>query len=279
LTEDHLNDEQARLPGEANIPVLQPPIGSEEQRRKDEKEAEDAHKRRQLDLNVASVEIAKSNRNLTRSLTVFTALAAIAALCQGYIANKSANAARDAVAVASRTLCETQRSNAAQQVANSTTLKTTIDNFHQEQRAWVGTAYFNGFPELNEVLRTKVGIKNTGRTPARNVIAYQVFDPLSIGQKLTFTNEKKATPERMATINPEVVDESMMDQIYGKKVDQPHLDSFSKYDVYVHGKITYLDIFGVSHWTTYCVQMLLTPPKTYKFCDEHNDEGDGKPPA
>lgn len=69
---------------------------------------------------------------------MFTAIGAIAALYQGAVANQNAqsakiaaNAAKDAVDVAKQTLSEAQASNARQ-------LQATIDNFHQDQRAWLG---------------------------------------------------------------------------------------------------------------------------------------------
>jgi hypothetical protein len=72
-----------------------------------------------------------------------------AAFRQAAASETAANAARDSVTVATRILTETQTSNARQALlgdearkasesASSKSLQATIDNFHEEQRAWVG---------------------------------------------------------------------------------------------------------------------------------------------
>src|SRR5207253_642508 len=85
----------------------------------------------------------------------------------------------DAASVASKTLEETQRSNNRQaelselarkssEAATKIALQATIDNFHQDQRAWVSiknvtlTKPFS----LTEKAQVRVLIGNSGKTPA-----------------------------------------------------------------------------------------------------------------
>jgi hypothetical protein len=66
--------------------------------------------------------------------TILIAFIYYGQLSQMRIATK---ATQDAVCVASRTLAETVRSNRAQELSSSRAFQATIDNFHQDQRAWV----------------------------------------------------------------------------------------------------------------------------------------------
>ena len=76
--------------------------------------AEAAYKDRQLAQTDLSLKLARSNRNLTIALAIFTACGRAAAIFQGCVGSKAARAAQDAVGVASKSLCENQRSNTRQ---------------------------------------------------------------------------------------------------------------------------------------------------------------------
>ncbi len=79
-----------------------------EQERKEaaEKEAEAAYKSRQLAVAESANNLARTNIRLTLFLAFFTALTAGAALYQGYVSEKSANAAKSAADTAAQTLNE-----------------------------------------------------------------------------------------------------------------------------------------------------------------------------
>src|ERR1035441_386132 len=97
---------------------------------------------------------------------------------------KATVATQGAVDVASRTLTETQSSNARQATladqarkdANAASeanrqdsgraLQATIDNFHQDQRAWVGPNGVTGVPTVGQPFSITVRYINTGKTPA-----------------------------------------------------------------------------------------------------------------
>jgi hypothetical protein len=40
---------------------------------------------------------------------------------------------------------------------------------------------------------------------------------------------------------------------------------------YVFGKITYVDVFNVPHWTTYCMRLQPTDPIGFSPCEVYND--------
>src|SRR6202041_188243 len=70
---------------------------------------------------------------------------------------------------ASRTLTETIRSNSIQQGQNEKTLQTSIDQFHQEQRAWVVVYKIDpdgGQLKDGSYLAARVTFTNVGKTPA-----------------------------------------------------------------------------------------------------------------
>ena len=78
--------------------------------------------------------------------------------------SKATKATQDAVCVASRTLAETVRSNKAQEALSSQSLNATLDNFRQEQRAWISVKDPQIVP--SGIL---VRLENTGHTPAIDV--------------------------------------------------------------------------------------------------------------
>ena len=45
-------------------------------------------------------------------------------------------------------------------------LQSTIDDFHRDQRAWVGLSAISGAPTLGEIFTISPAYVNTGKTPA-----------------------------------------------------------------------------------------------------------------
>ena len=116
---------------------------------------------------------------------------------------EATKATKDAVQVARDTLSETQTSNMLQtamtiqgQISSEANAKNsldaTIDNFHQEQRAWVGLSplqnvpianapinnnqFFQKEPNASPPMHHEFGIVNTGHTPARHVSLFYCED-------------------------------------------------------------------------------------------------------
>jgi hypothetical protein len=195
-------------------------------------------------------------------------------------------ATQDAVDVAARTLSETERSNARQSAlaeqarkdadiasdANrrgaDAALQATIDNFRQDQRAWVaplvpiskvenGKAFFN------------VPFKNTGRTPAVETQAgLKVTNNLN---RIPTTDPEPDKGSGKGLIPPDGVENT-------SNINDPLDEAHTKLvihgtHVYVFGTIRYKDIFGQKHWTQFCYEtwgtMLAAIP-----CPVHNTTDD-----
>lgn len=122
---------------------------------------------------------------------------------------KATQATRGAVGVASRTLTETQASNARQaalseqarissEKASHDALQATIDQFHQDQRAWVGLTGFTVEADPMEKIAPEyagnemavAGFINSGKTPARNVHALVAIGVNMIDHALNSEDEK-----------------------------------------------------------------------------------------
>jgi hypothetical protein len=74
---------------------------------------------------------------------------------------------RTAVDVASRALNETVRANKAQELANTTSFKAAVDQFHLDQRAWIEIATIDPFLIApTDSFGVRFHFVNTGRTPA-----------------------------------------------------------------------------------------------------------------
>lgn len=186
---------------------------------------------------------------------------------------KATNATQDAVDVASRTLTETQASNARQAAANeqarqdamvasnasaataSAAIKATIDNFHQDHRAWLGVSdatfvIIDGRPLTEQVI-----ITNVGRSPAINVVwrIARLFKPketavgaqsLVYGDTITRSPFGTAFPSQRFTMHNDNAEPSPEALIASLKSGDIVL--------YVFGEVGYQDVFSRNHWTHFC---------------------------
>jgi hypothetical protein len=130
---------------------------------------------------------------------------------------------------------------------------------HIDQRAWVAPDIFDGSPKLNEKYIVRVVLKNTGKTFAydcRTVIdvrTKKAVEPDPDFERLL--QQKRETPGGLLAPNQIRPCPILMDP--GKTVSQDVLDMMNNQDwiVLVFGKITYRDVFGCSHWTTFCTRV------------------------
>jgi hypothetical protein len=173
LTEDHPKGELPKVRydhGAALLPTADDYTQAEENA---ERKAERTSKNEQISLDRRMV-------FLTGTLAVCTILSLVINSLQIFVANKSADAAYDAVGIASYGL-EQNRRNSARQIAlaEATTkqaaqsLQANIAQNHLDQRPWVGlgdTRIENGSLDVSHGLysfdKLDIGIKNTGKTPA-----------------------------------------------------------------------------------------------------------------
>jgi hypothetical protein len=187
--------------------------------------------------------------------------------------HKSANAAKDAADAAKASV-----------EATNTVMK--ID-----QRAWIGLDYLDPVPvsglEVGKTFAAKAGITNTGKTPARNLVIYSIIEPVDAGKRPNFSYSGIPPitggflpPNGKASLPPNALIDLRQPQQPLAIVDQERLDLFKnkKFGIYAHGRIEYDDIFGDSHWMTYCSYLPYPSIGTFAFCSEHNETDDYKEP-
>jgi hypothetical protein len=205
------------------------------------------------------------------ALTLFAVLGAwiyagIAAV-QAYEMKKATEATRQAVRVARDTLAETQRSNLMQEGQNKKTLQASIDNFRQEQRAWIAVTSVHGTtPENSDSFEIAVDITNTGLTPAYNVVVYDTFSFAEQNVPIPFNVE--VPPRNLGLLSPK--GDRTID--WRKKDTFPNATPafFKERRAHIFGRIIYDDQAGHHHWITYCATSSDDWNK-YNFCDSHND--------
>lgn len=191
---------------------------------------------------------------------------------------KATQATTDAVRVARDTLTATQNANAQQALDNAAaavqakaaadansvqstkSLQATIDNFHQEQRAWVSiTGASNPEP-----MHLRVGYGNSGRTPALGVTAYRNYT-ITLGD--IPQTDREPVSGRTTTAPPGVPYFSDVSITPGDwaTFKQTHRS------IYLYGTIWYEDIFHSHHWTQWCFQVLdqTSGPIQYDGCGKH----------
>jgi hypothetical protein len=190
---------------------------------------------------------------------------------------QSSGAAADAVVEARRNRQQAERS-----------LTATIQQFHLEQRAWVNISIPKAIAlETGKEVSFPVGFYNSGRTPAKRfeLQAKLIVIPSTNTIKLTDRiDEPKITiktnamlpnaPETMPIywVLPERPGELIkLDADNHRRIDAGELR------VLVFGRMTYDDVYGVSHWLRFCwctgwAQLRrIRPDESITKCEEYND--------
>jgi hypothetical protein len=184
-------------------------------------------------------------------------------------------------------LHQTQNAIAENKRQSTISLNATIEQNRLDQRAWVG-------PVQVEDTRTKdaagnavfvtegsasqfiVRIKNTGKTPAMNVLM-QISDLISGGNPPPEFSEKMAKYETEG-IGPESRSVMQPQQETGFPTsgriiythDLIEMVKSSKAKIWVYGKITYNDVFRRPHKTIFCME--LSPDlERLSQCKEYNE--------
>jgi len=133
-----------------------------------------------------------------------------------------------------------------------------------DQRAWVSV-------DVSEKIgKFSVSMKNTGKTPALNVIYFAAFS----GDKRGVIPEiPKTEPTLQFLVAPG-------DTQTASNFEMNYLQAFNLGGDrnYVQGNISYDDIFGKTHHTIYCYwteppqvrQPGVFPPSTFVMCGDHN---------
>lgn len=180
------------------------------------------------------------------------------------------------------TLIETRKAaNAARD-----SVETTKSIMRIDQRAWIGLDYIDAVPNNPEVGKTfgaKGAIKNTGKTPARNLVIYSIIEPVDAGKRPNFSYEGIPKiiggflpPNGRAFLPVNVLVDLTLPERPPAIFTQKQMDLFQgeKFGIYAHGRIEYEDIFGNPHWITYCSYIPNPLIGGFAFCAEHNETDD-----
>jgi hypothetical protein len=161
----------------------------------------------------------------------------------------------------------------AQTVSSNKALQATIDNFHQEQRAWLNAQVAIGIPKSDVPYKIQIPILNSGKTPAKHLMVYFTGRFFAKGEKVAYTFLGVPQPLGIATPGPSITFTYNSTGIpeTGDYVAAHKGDKFI-----VFGAITYEDVFDAKHWLTYC--FFATEENSYAYCTEHNKFGDGRLP-
>jgi hypothetical protein len=164
-------------------------------------------------------------------------------------------------------------------------------NFKRDERAWMAFEFVAGniTVTLNKPFFVPTKPLNTGKTPAKNVEGSIVVGVFKKGEHLSFDyssghgNANYAV--KAGTIFPNgSIEESFQglrsvgdrdhEAILMTKVMLEEIRTGQSF-IIVHGKITYRDIFGSEHWTTYC-RYVTNPSLINDECTRYNDADDSQ---
>jgi hypothetical protein len=160
---------------------------------------------------------------------------------------------------------------------------TAAQTLMMDQRACVGVETIKGVPDNPKAGRSfdvDIIFRNTGKTPARNLLMYNVVKP-SKALPDVITTCASAAPERVnqSLMAPNATLIQVLHPSEGKPLPADWERALvSKGNLWVFGCVTYDDIFERPHWLTYC-GVLNQESRAFDTCKKCNDTGDGKAPA
>jgi hypothetical protein len=155
-------------------------------------------------------------------------------------------------------------------------MKKTVDitdkSFRGDQRAWIGITKIDGVAEAGKPLNITVWFKNTGRTPAKNIDAAVVQEPVPATGVPNFALEDSVVRQSKPIIPPQGEFNMSLNDVITKPLDDKTFKSITSKEtiVYIHGIVKYDDIFERHHWITYCY-FIASDGHSYNAYKEHND--------
>ncbi len=152
--------------------------------------------------------------------------------------------------------------------SNRITLQTT----RNDQRAWVGVSRFLG-KEIKPGVEMRFGVRisNFGRTPARSVRTQTSWSALPRSTPFTpvYPPRKRSQQASASVVMPTFEGEVLAPPVIFTESQVKALESQLSY-FYVYGRITYDDVFGHPHFTTWCFYVAHDSP-TMTACETYND--------
>lgn len=160
-------------------------------------------------------------------------------------------------------------------------------NFRRDERAWIGFSLGGGNLTLTvgQPFSVPTTLINSGKTPAKNVEGNIIVTIVKRGAPFDFVYASGHANYRIAagSLFPNAtINESFQAIRHGPVhaeaiiVTKPILDEItaSQSLVVVYGRLTYSDIFGIEHWTTYC-RIVSNPSLIPDDCVRYNNTDDG----
>lgn len=161
-------------------------------------------------------------------------------------------------------------------------LDSTIENFHLDQRAWVGVSeispaeYVEGgikvYVKDGQKIKGEVIIKNTGKTPAFKVRTLITLHYLKSGEKIVIDKKELTTLSASNRImHPGMTGYLQTSELPGvpNKADIENIVN-RRFFVYITAFITYEDVFKRPHFTEYCA-VLMPDLGSFGLCKTNND--------
>jgi hypothetical protein len=149
-----------------------------------------------------------------------------------------------------------------------------------DQRAWVVVKGIEGVPQLDQPWELHVIFTNTGKTPAKNVRMACSSENGPRLNEFLFKRVPLGKAQTMIVPNQEPFCFLAFTTPTYPKITKDTLDRFANNTliVSVFGVLSYDDIFGHSHWLTFC-RIMHPDGKAWDDCEKGgNDTGDGNPP-
>jgi hypothetical protein len=146
-----------------------------------------------------------------------------------------------------------------------------------DERAWIALVDIQGIPEVGTTFSANLVAQNSGKTFAKNLTMRAVIEIAKKGEEPDFSLDdsdaarKDSGVSLLAPNADYVMDVEFRKQTPPHEITQSDLDGIRSGNlvVFVHGRITYDDIFGCSHWTSFCTR--LKPDLKYASYGKHND--------
>jgi hypothetical protein len=154
-----------------------------------------------------------------------------------------------------------------------------------DQRAWLAVVDIQGIPEVGTIFSVNLVAQNSGKTFAKNVTMRAVVEAITEkGGEPDFSLEDSAGARKDSSVSllapnaDYVMDIELRKRTPPHEITQSDLDGIRRGDLtlFVHGKMTYDDVFGCAHWTTFCTR--LKPDLKYASYGKHNDADQNRCP-
>jgi len=139
-----------------------------------------------------------------------------------------------------------------------------------DQRAWLSFEDVYGSARVGSPGVISAVVKNTGKTPAINVLIQYFVKNIKSGDKIEFTYRGIQSEPSRGLLPPNADFHIVMNPTLGPLVaeEMNRIRSGEK-RVYFYGRATYDDIFSRHHWVTFC-SFLSPDGGAMVYCSEYN---------